>query len=177
MMWECTRNNIGPTWDVAVIRARCFFFFFCMAVLHSQYDQLLTFLLTFFLSMFDSYTTRSPALGFSSAAGFDYNHILHPPPNVTCTQWEVLPMALDSSCIAMTVPQLPTLLVSPPFSLLSILLFLFDLFHRCHCFCSTPSLPMDSFKKMFLCFRYFQNCAKTCGRDKASSHKYNCGST
>ena len=128
-----------------------------MSVLHSQYDQLLTFLLTFFFpSMFDSRTTRSPALGFSSAAGFDYNHILHPPPNVTCTQWEVLPMALDSSCIAMTVPQLPTLLVS------SHHVVLLDLFHRCHYFCSIPSLPVDSFKKMFLCFRYFQNCVKRC---------------
>jgi hypothetical protein len=120
----------------------------------------------FFFSMFDSRTTRSPALGFSSAAGFDYNHILHPPPNVTCTQWEVLPMALDSSCIAMTVPQLPTLLVSPPFSLLSILLFLLNLFHLCHRFCSTPSLPMDSFKKMFLFYgtfsKLFQNYFKNC---------------
>jgi hypothetical protein len=100
-------------------------------------------------------TTRSPALGFSSAAGFDYNHILHPPPNVTCTQWEVLPMALDSSCIAMTVPQLPTLLVS------SHHVVLLDLFHRCHYFCSIPSLPVDSFKKMFLFYGTFQNYFKT----------------
>jgi len=59
-------------------------------------------------SNFEKCQDRSPSLGYSSNDHFHYNHINFPPPNVTCTQWEVVPIAI-TSCIMMTIPQLPTL--------------------------------------------------------------------
>ena len=51
---------------------------------------------------------RSPNLGYTSLDYFNMNHELYPPPNVTCTQWEIVSVS-STSCIVLTVPQLPTL--------------------------------------------------------------------